>query len=65
MVRHAAGTLGFHSSLTELTDEEIEEGIDELERGKLKDLKPEDGISISCTLLVFMARKNIHLTVNV
>ena len=48
----------FHSSLTELTDEEIEEGIDELQRGKLKDLKPQDDISISSTLLVFIARKN-------
>ena len=48
----------FHSSLTELTDEEIEEGIDELQRGKLKDLKPQDDISISCKLNVFIARKN-------
>ena len=47
----------FNSNLTELTDEEIEEGIDELERGKLKDLNPEDDISISGTLLVFKATK--------
>lgn len=42
----------FNSNLTELTDQEIEEGIDELEREKLKDLKPEDDISISGTLHV-------------
>lgn len=55
----------FISGLTELTDEEIEEGIDELQRVKLKDLKPQDDISISCTLLVFIARKKSTLAVNV
>lgn len=47
----------FNSNLKELTDQEIEEGIEELERGKLKDLKPEDDISISGTLHVFIATK--------
>ena len=47
----------FHSTLEELSDEEIEEGIDELEKGKLKDLKLHDDIHISCKLLVFTARK--------
>ena len=55
----------FNSNVKELTDEEIEEGIDELERGKLKDLKPQDNISISGTLLVFIARKKSNSEVNV
>ena len=54
----------FNSNLTKFTDEEIEEGIDELERGKLKDLEPQDDISISFTLLVFMARKKSNSAVN-
>ena len=54
----------FHSILSELSDKEIEEGIDELEKGKLKDLKLHDDICISCKLLVFTARKKIHVATN-
>ena len=35
------------------------------QRVKLKDLKPQDDISISCTLLVYIARKKSTLAVNV
>ncbi|KAJ7394686.1 hypothetical protein OS493_000511 [Desmophyllum pertusum] len=47
----------FYSSLRELNDVEIEQGIDELERGKLTDLKLQDHIHISCMLLIFIAKK--------
>ncbi|KAJ7356331.1 hypothetical protein OS493_025440 [Desmophyllum pertusum] len=47
----------FYSSLRELNDVEIEEGIDELERGKLKDLKLQDHIVISNTFNIFIAKK--------
>ncbi|KAJ7356297.1 hypothetical protein OS493_025406 [Desmophyllum pertusum] len=50
----------FYSSLSELNDMEIEEGIDELERGRLKDLKLQDDIRFSCTLLIFIAKKPGH-----
>ncbi|KAJ7356295.1 hypothetical protein OS493_025403 [Desmophyllum pertusum] len=47
----------FYSSLRELNDVEIEEGIDELERGKLKDLNLQDDIPIFSTSLIFIAKK--------
>ena len=54
----------FHSTLRQLSDEEIEEGIDELERGKLKGLKLHDDICISSKLHMFKAKKKIHAAAN-
>ncbi|KAL9988676.1 hypothetical protein ACROYT_G003150 [Oculina patagonica] len=54
----------FHSTLRELSDEEIEEGIDELEKGKLKGLKLDDDVSMSCKLLIFTAKKKSNLAGN-
>ncbi|KAL9988682.1 hypothetical protein ACROYT_G003156 [Oculina patagonica] len=54
----------FHSTLREPSDEEIEEGIDELEKKKLKDLKLDDEIPISYKVLVFIARKKFNATAN-
>ena len=50
----------YHSALTQLSDQEIEEGIDELERGKLKGLKLHDEICISYKMHVFKAKKKMH-----
>ena len=47
----------FHSSLRQLSDEEIEEGIGELENGKLKDMKLSDDVCMTCILLIFTAKK--------
>ena len=47
----------FHSTLRELSDGEIEEGIDELDKGILQHANRDDDIPISMTLLIFMAKK--------
>lgn len=47
----------------EFIDQEIEEGIEELERGKFKDLKLEDDISIFGMLYVFIVIKKSNLVV--
>ena len=47
----------FHSTLKELSDGEIEEGIDELDKGILQHANRDDDIPISMTLLIFMAKK--------
>ena len=47
----------FHSTLLELSDGEIEEGIDELDKGILQHANRDDDIPISMTLLIFMAKK--------
>lgn len=47
----------FQSTLHEFTDEEIEEGIVELENGKLKGLKLDDDVEILYIYLVFRATK--------
>ena len=47
----------FHSTLMELSDEEIEEGIDELDKGILQHVKTHDGIPMSIYLLIFIAKK--------
>ena len=45
----------FHSSLSEFTDKEIEDGIDELEEGKLKGLSLHDDVLIHYSYMVFRA----------
>lgn len=47
----------------EFIDQEIEEGIEELERGKFKDLKLEDDFSIFGMLYVFIVIKKSNLVV--
>lgn len=47
----------FHSTLRELSDEEIEEGIDELNKGILQHAKGDDDIPISMNLFIFIAKK--------
>lgn len=47
----------FHSTFRELSDEEIEEGIDELNKGILQHAKGDDDIPISMNLFIFIAKK--------
>ena len=54
----------FLSYLRELSDEEIEEGIDELENEKLKDFKLSDEINTSAKVIIFTARKKNNMTAN-
>ena len=45
----------FQSSMSEFTDKEIEDGIDELEEGKLKGLSLHDDVQIHYSFMVFRA----------
>ena len=47
----------YHSSLRELSDEEVEEGINELEKGILHGLKPSDEVRICLSVFIFVAKK--------